>query len=1012
MQPDRWRRIDEIFHSALRIDEGRRTAFLDETCSGDEDLRMELHRLLAKDKEADSFMASPALDMAAAELVPKAPGETVSSVDQRAGEIISHYQILARIGCGGMGVVYKAEDIRLGRLVALKFLTEDLGSDRDAMQRFEREARAASSLNHRNICTIYGVEEHNGQPVIVMELLEGVSLRERIREGPLGAHELLEFGVQICDALEAAHSRGIIHRDIKPANIFVTHDRRLKILDFGLAKVLPVDGEARQSTEESLTLQGVIAGTTSYMSPEQARGEPIDARSDLFSLGVVLYELSTGQSPFARKSTVMTIDAILNVCPPVPTSLNATLPAGLDALIARLLEKDREQRYPEAAAVASQLKRLRLHPIGSMASRRVRTWSRTAVALVVTLAVAGGAYFYFHRKPVLTGRDTIVLADFRNTTGDAVFDGTLRQGLAVQLEQSPFLSVVPEGYIQKTLRLMGQPADARLTPDLAREICERTASAAVLEGSIMALGTQYVLALRARNCRTGDILDEQQVQAARKEDVLNALSRIATKFRNRAGESLSSVEQHSMPLAEAATSSLEALKSYSMGWKVLNSAGAPAALPFFKRATELDPNFAAGFAWLGWRYGEVGDLGLGRASILKAWQLRARASDQERFFINFSYDRIVTGNLEEAHRTCELWAQTYPRDLHPHSFLGATSKALGKYDKAEEETRKTIELNPDHAFAYANLAASYLFRNRLEEATNTLQNASARKLDMPDLVCLRYAIAFLKNDHGEMERLVALGQKGSSGDDWTWGKEAAALAYSGRLQKARENSQRAVALANEGGHHEKAAQYEAATAVREVLFGNISEARQSAMATLNLSNDKDAAYGAALALGFAGDSSQSQTVMEDLQKRFAEDTIVRFSYLPALRALLALNRHEPLQAIEQLQAAARYELGYLGSTSVGFVGSLYPIYARGSAYLATHEGAKAAAEFQKILDHRGIVGSDPIGALARLQLGRAFALAGNKARARSAYQDFLALWKDADPGIPILIQANLEYARL
>jgi tetratricopeptide (TPR) repeat protein len=454
------------------------------------------------------------------------------------------------------------------------------------------------------------------------------------------------------------------------------------------------------------------------------------------------------------------------------------------------------------------------------------------------------------------------------------------------------------------------------------------------------------------------------------------------------------------------------LKAYSMGWKVLNSAGPPAALPFFKRATELDPNFAAAFAWLGWRYGEVGDLGLGKASIMKAWQLRDRASDQEKFFIDFSYDRIVTGNLEQAHRTCELWAQTYPRDLHPHSFLGSTSKPLGKFDKAEEETRRTIELNPDHAFAYVNLAGSYLFRNRLEEAKATLQKAAERKLDMPDLVCLRYEIAFLEDDHREMERLVALGQAGSSGDDWTWGHEAAVLAYSGRLQQARKTSQRAVTLAQEGGHHDKAAQYEAAAAVREILFGNVSEGRQSAIATLDFSHDRTAEYGAALTFAFAGDSSRLQTVMEDLQKRFAEDTLVRFSYIPALRALLALNRHEPLQAIEHLQAAARYELGYLGSTSVGFAGSLYPIYARGNAYLATHEGAKAAAEFQKILDHRGIVGSDPIGALAHLQLGRAFALAGDIGRAKSAYQDFLSLWKGADPGIPVLKQAAIEYARL
>jgi Flp pilus assembly protein TadD len=517
------------------------------------------------------------------------------------------------------------------------------------------------------------------------------------------------------------------------------------------------------------------------------------------------------------------------------------------------------------------------------------------------------------------------------------------------------------------------------------------------------------LGLHARNCRTGDTLDEQQVQVVRKEDVLNALGQIASKFRTRAGESLSTVERYSTPLAEAATSSLEALKAYSMGWKVLDSSGPPAALPFFKRATEIDPKFAAAHAWLGWRYGEIGEGSLSRESIMKARQLRDRASDQERFAIDFSYDRLVTRNLAKAHQTCELWAQTYPRDLHPHSFLGAAiSTALGRFENAGEEAKKTIELDPDHSFAYHNLAASYIYRDRLAEAQITLQQASERKLDMPEFLVLRYQIAFLKDDKPEMQRLAALGQE--SADDWMCDLESSVLAYSGRLQHARRKSRRAVTLAQEGGHHEKAAQYAAGIAVREMLFGNTSDARRSAAAALDFSNDRDAEYGAALAFAFSGDSSRSQMLADDLEKRFPEDTVVRFSYLPAVRALLALNHHEPLQAIELLQAAVSYELGKVEGSSGGE--SFYPIYVRGLAYLAAHQGTEAAAEFQKILDHRGIVVSEPIGALARLQAGRGFVVAGDKAKAKAAYKDFLTLWTDADPDIPIFKQAKAEYAKL
>jgi eukaryotic-like serine/threonine-protein kinase len=1027
MQLERWRQIDEIFHSALNIEESRRAAFLDDTCSGDVGLRLELQALLARHEEARTFLESPALEMAAEELVhagcvSSESGESVAAA--LVGETISHYRILSKLGSGGMGVIYEAEDIRLGRRVALKFLSEDVARDPKALQRFKGEARAASCLNHPNICTIYEVEEHNGQPVIVMELLEGESLKQRIRAGPIPVDRLLRFGIQASDGLHAAHAKGIIHRDIKPANIFMVGDGQVKILDFGVAKVILAPEAEGRTGEESLTLKGAILGTTSYMSPEQARGEEIDARSDLFSLGVVLYELGTGHQPFARKNPTLTIDAILNVRPDAPSSLNPALPAAVDTIIARMLEKDRELRYQRAADICSDLKRLKegnqteQTTLGGGAAeasaqrRTVRSWGLAVAACFGGIAIAGGAFFYFHRAPALTEKDTMVLADFKNTTGDPVFDGTLRQGLAVQLEQSPFLSLTSEARIQQTLRLMSRPADARLTPELAQEVCERTGSAAVLEGSIASLGNQYVLALRAKNCHTGDVLDEEQVQAARKEDVLNALSQIASTFRTRVGESLSTVEKHSTPLAEATTPSLEALKAYSTGVRIAFSNGLVSALPHFQRATEIDPKFAMAYAHLGLTYSAIGESVLSMRSTSNAYQLRERATDREKFFIVVNYDRSVTRNLEKAQQTCELWAQTYPRDTNPHALSsGFIYQGSGKYKESIEGAKQAIALDPDFTFAYVNLAYSYFYLDRLREAEDTIQRASARKLEIPEFLVLRYYIAFLRGDKAGMDREVALSQRESGAEDWIAHSEALGLARSGQLQLARSLSRHAVDLAQQAGNRERAATYEAGVAVWNAFFGNTPEARQSAMAALKPSKGRDVEYAAAFALALSGDSSGSQALADDLERRFPEDTSVRFSYLPALRARLALNHGDPAKAIELLQIAAPYELAVPGIDFFGFFGGLYPAYVRGEAYLAAHQGTEAATEFQKLLDHHGILFADPVVAMARLQLGRAFVLAGDKTKAKSAYQNFFTFWKNA-PGIPILKQAKVEYARL
>jgi DNA-binding winged helix-turn-helix (wHTH) protein/Tfp pilus assembly protein PilF len=641
-------------------------------------------------------------------------------------------------------------------------------------------------------------------------------------------------------------------------------------------------------------------------------------------------------------------------------------------------------------------------------------WRWIPVAVILLFAVAGGILrFFLHRATVLSEKDTVVLADFSNSTGDPVFDGTLWQGMAVELEQSPFLSLISEERIRQTLQLMGQPADARLTPQIAKEICERTASAAVLEGSIASLGSQYVLGLRTKSCRTGDILDDEQAQVARKEDVLNALSQIASKFRTRVGESLTTVKKHDTSLAEATTPSLEALKAYSAAWKVFSSTGPADALPFFKRAIEIDPKFAMAYASLGRIYYDIGESDLSAESASKAYRLRDRTSDAEKFFITASYDLDVTGNLEKAQQTCEAWAQTYPREMPPHGFLsGNIYPVFGRYEKGVEESKKAIELDPDFAIGYNILALSYQELDRLGEAENILQRASDRKLEIPDFLIDRYEIAFLKGDQAGMEREVALGQGRSGVEDLISDQEAFGLAYSGHLQQARRKSQRAVDMAQQSAERERAALFETGAALREAFFGNAPTARQSAMAVLKLSRGREVEYGAAFALALSGDSSRSQTFADDLERRFQEDTAVKFSYMPALRALLTLNHGEPAKAIDLLHIAVPYELGAPPSSFYGFFGTFYPVYVRGEAYLAAHQGAAAATEFQKILDHRGIVVSDPVGAVAHLQLGRAFAMSGDITRAKTAYKDFLNLWKDADPDIPILKQAKAEYAKL
>jgi eukaryotic-like serine/threonine-protein kinase len=940
------------------------------------------------------------------------------------GQAFGHYRILSKIGDGGMGVVYKAEDTRLHRNVALKFLPENVAGDPQALARFHREAESASALNHAHICTIHDVGAANGKAFIVMELLEGATLKHWIQSGSLTIDQILDFAAQIADALYAAHAKGIIHRDIKPANIFVTDRDQIKVLDFGLAKVADEHAQlASGATADFVTAPGIAVGTAAYMSPEQVRGESLDTRADLFSFGAVLYEMATGQLPFPGATSGVVFDGILNRPPVAASQLRPAMPPRLEEIVNKSLEKDKSLRYQHASELRSDLRRLKRDSDSDRAAqlrigaadttqgqsaepRQVNRLALTAIIIIATAALVASWLVRARHSNALNQKDTIVLTDFANKTGDPVFDDALKQALASSLEQSPFLNILSGRKVESTLALMGRTPGERITPQIADDICQRTGSKAVLTSAISSIGTNYLIALDASNCQTGESIAKTEEQAKRKEDVLKSLNKAASDLRAKLGESLTSIQKFNVPLEQVTTSSLEALKSYSLGRTMLNEKGDVDAVPFFKHAVELDPNFAVAYLSMGASFINMGENAQAVANIRRAFELRGNVSEREKLSIAGMYYANVTGQLQEAIDTYRLWAQTYPADVTPHVDLALCYGNLGRFEDAVAAAREALRIDPGDAFARSNLSISLMNLNRFDEAKQVNQEFFERKLDGAFVRFRIYQLAFIQGDDAEMARQVEWSRGNPYNESAFEAFEMWTSAYRGQLAASRRHARASVDIATRGGIPGTAAVWLGGAALTEAEMGERALALRDAETAATAAGSWHPRIFALVVFSRLGDTGRAQAVEESLRKELPLDTLVNSYWIPAAHAAAAVHRGDAQAAIDALQPASSLEFADPEWSG------MYTSYIRGQALLLANQPQAAANEFQKLIDHPGAIINCPTGALARLGIARSYALAGEKDKSRSAYENLFVLWKNADPDFPPLLQARSEYAKL
>ena len=943
------------------------------------------------------------------------------------GTRVSRYRVLDVLGGGGMGVVYRAEDLKLARPVALKFLPEEVVAQPAAIQRFEREARTASALNHPNICTIHGIEEYEGKPFIIMELLEGEALSTRLAQphAPFALTTLLDVAIQVCSGLQAAHAKGIIHRDVKPANIFLTKDRPAKILDFGLAKLasqeeqaptredlsLPVSKSpqarsARQSSFQdlpSLTATGSALGTFAYMSPEQIRKEELDSRTDLFSFGLVLYEMATGCRAFPGESIEVVHEAILHQTPPSPRVLNAAVPRRLNTIICKALEKDPAHRYQSAAEMRNDLLLVQkeLRPVVHLA----RSWLAMAAAILVLFA-ASALYWRFHSRVTLSSSDTLVLADMNNQTGDTALGDGMNLALQVALQQTPYLNLLGGDKVHETLRLLGLSEDARITPDVARQVCRKTNSRAAISASIGDAGNRFRIGVSAIDCQSGKTLENIVHEAEKREDIVRTLGLYASQLRLKLGESRDSVGRFNQPLDQATSSSPDALQFLALGYKKQLSGDIPGALSSYERAIEKDPNFALAYAAQGSGNQWLGKPAQALISFTKAFELRNRLTIPSRYQVETIYYGDGRNERDKECRVAQEWAQAFSRDVIARINLSSCLQYMGRHDEGLVQSREAARLLPS-APTLMHLLLSAKNAQRIEEARETYDDAILREVDSPRLHLYHALLAFLQNDTSGMQKEWAWASQDPIRGRFVLYQESRAEGFYGRSRNAHRLVQMDVDSSMKAGFLSDAACFEISDALRDTETGNLRESRALVTDALRKSQDRNVLMLAALTFARAGNTEQSQKLMEKLNQLFPNDFTIQAFSLPATRAAIKLAQNDPAAAIETLRPVTPYDLVISDSFD-----NVYPAYLRGLAYLQLKKGDLAAAEFRKVLDHSGIVQGFVTGALSILQLGRAQVLTHDEEAARRSYEDFLALWKNADPDLPIYKEAKAEYAAL